>query len=121
MWVFGRADYWNKLYEFSTWAARNGYPNAYLFNVHDAKLLMYTLARDDDEGIKFRTHLIYRATTWIGNGIDYINSVGDIGDVAFIDEATNADFKCDQEATSEACNLLATTVYSSADNCDIGK
>lgn len=121
MWIFGRKDYWNKLYEFSTWAARNGFPNAYLTNVKDSKLLMYTLASDDAAGIKFRAHMIYRATTWIGNGNDFINFVGKVGEVAFIDEATNADFNCDSESTSKACELLATTIYSSADNCNIGE
>ena len=66
--------------------------------------------------MKFREHVIYIGTTFIGDGIpdNYINEVGDIGEFAFTSEANLGDFNCPGEFYSTACSILNTFYNSSA-------
>eukprot|EP00602_Paraphysomonas_sp_CaronLab_P005233 CAMPEP_0185037540 /NCGR_PEP_ID=MMETSP1103-20130426/32098_1 /TAXON_ID=36769 /ORGANISM="Paraphysomonas bandaiensis, Strain Caron Lab Isolate" /LENGTH=1227 /DNA_ID=CAMNT_0027575557 /DNA_START=401 /DNA_END=4084 /DNA_ORIENTATION=- len=116
MWYIGQFDYYRGLIEYYAWALRSGYPDARLSNVTEAKIVLDALTREDDVGVALREHIMYRATTLIGDGERYVNGVGDVGEVAYLAENNIADFSCEGEA-SEVCAILAHYVDSSAEQC----
>ena len=93
MWYFRNAyDYYTGLLEFSSWAIRAGYHHAIIYDVYEAKTLLYALARRDEVGKKFRQHIIYTSTTLVGNGNNLQWGIGQIGEVAFTPESNLASF-----------------------------
>ena len=44
-WVIGKANYINDYVEFSSWGVRMGYPFTWIYNVTEAKMLLYLLNR----------------------------------------------------------------------------
>lgn len=116
MWYIGQFDYYRGLIEYNSWALRAGYPNARISNVTESSMVLNALARDDQAGVNLRRHIMYRATTLIGDGNNLINNVGAVGEVAFLTENNVADFTCDGEL-SEVCGILALYVNSSAEQC----
>lgn len=117
MWVFGQKNYYNILLEYATWANKYGFPNAYISDVYEARDLMHTLSRNSITGNAFREHLSYRATTFIGDGENFINDIGNIGEVTYIEESIYANFSCTGDNTA-ACNSLNKVTVSSGANCD---
>ena len=116
MWRFGQKSFYNNFIEYSTWCVKQGFPNAYIYSIEDARLLLSVLASKDAVGLELRTHISYRGTTFIGDGVNYDNSMGDIGDVGFTLEANLGDFSCSGE-NSVACSLLNEEFTSSAAFC----
>ena len=116
MWHIGQYDYYRGLIEYNSWALRAGYPNARIDNVTEAKMVLDALARGDQAGVDLRRHIMYRATTLIGDGERIINNVGEIGEYAYTAENNLADFRCDGELAG-VCDILALYVDSSAAQC----
>ena len=93
MWYFRNADdYYIGLIEFSSWAILQGYHQAIIYDVDDAKTLLYALARRDEVGKKFRQHTIHTSTTLVGNGNNLQWGIGKVGEVAFTPESNLASF-----------------------------
>jgi hypothetical protein len=116
MWYFGPLDYYNGLIEFNSWSLTTGFPQSNIYSVSDAKDLILALARRDEVGVAFRRNLIYKATTFIGDGSVYINEVGNAGEVAYSTEANNANFSC-TGVYKGVCDLLSVPFTSSAEHC----
>lgn len=117
MWHFGPVDYWYNLIEFSTWAGKTGYPVAWIYNVTEAKNLLYALSDNSDDGTEFRKHLVYVATTLVGDGTFIDNGIGAVGERAFTPEANYGRFLCPESRFSSTCALLDQSYQSSADIC----
>lgn len=49
-WRYGREDFYSTLVEYSSWAVLQGYPNAFIYTVNDAQILLDKLASADDNG-----------------------------------------------------------------------
>ena len=49
-WRYGREDFYSTLVEYSSWAVLQGYPNAFIYSVSDARILLDKLASADDDG-----------------------------------------------------------------------
>jgi hypothetical protein len=93
MWYFRNAyDYYIGLVEFSSWAIRAGYHHAIIYDVDEAKTLLYALGRRDEIGKKFRQHIIYTTTTLVGNGNNLQWGIGKVGETAFTPESNLASF-----------------------------
>jgi hypothetical protein len=116
MWYFGQFDYYRGLIEYNSWALRAGYPNARMSNVTESEMVLTALARDDKVGVDLRRHIMYRATTLIGDGKRLINGVGAVGELAYLSENNEADFRCTGEL-SAVCDIMALYVNSSAEQC----
>jgi len=119
MWHFGSIELFAAMMEYSSWAIKVGYPQAWIYNPLESKALLAALADRSEEGIKFRRHIVYTSTTFVGDGIPshYINAVGDIGELAFTSEANRGDFSCNG-TYSEACGILNTFYNSSVAAAD---
>jgi len=118
MWRYGREDFYSTLVEYSSWALLQGYPNAFIYSISDARVLLGKLASADDDGFEFRRHISSAGTTFIGDGSHFVNGVGDAGDLAFTQEYNRADFRCDDNpANKAACDILAANFTSSSTNC----
>jgi hypothetical protein len=116
MWYFGPTNFYEQNIEFSSWAILQGYPYSFLRSIPDSKLLLEALANRDEFGLQFRLDIVDSATTYEGNGQDFINGVGAIGDRAFTLKNFNARFICDG-IYSSICDVLDDTLTSSAAQC----
>lgn len=117
MWNFGEVKFYENYLEFGTWAARQGYPGHWIYNISDARLLLDYLSSNSSEGLEFRRHLMYTGSTFIGDGETFINGVGAVGEVTFTPEANRGNFSCPGTAAAGACELLNTFVDSTAAQC----
>jgi len=95
---------------------KQGYPYAWIYNVSDARLLLHSLARRDAVGVSLRQHIAYQGTTFVGDGINTIRGVGEIGDLAFTTEANLNHFNC-TGPNQEVCSLLDNFYASSEAQC----
>lgn len=119
-WVIGNSigsQYVKDMVEISTWAIKQGHPTAWIYNTTDAHILLSTLALANPVGQQFREFLITTGTTLVGNGKSIINGVGAVGDRAFLNQVTDADFAC-TGPNQAACSILRRSYPSSADYCD---
>ena len=116
MWHFGPMDYFVNLIEFSSWSITTGYPASFIYNVDDARALLYALADTTTDGVAFRRNLVYTGTTLIGDGIHFTNEVGAIGDFAFTPEANRGVFNCTGKF-AQACDVLSVFYTSSPTMC----
>lgn len=116
MWMIGKGNYYNSYLEFSSWCIRQGYPQAWINNVPDARLLLHSLARRDTVGFDLRQHIAYQGTTFFGDGVNFIRDVGALGDRTFIQEANLNHFNCTGE-NQALCELLDVFYLSSAAEC----
>lgn len=116
MWYIGDYDYYSKIIEYNSWCLILGYPYLRISNVTEAGVLLQTLARTDDVGFEFRKNILYRATTLIGDGTNFVNDVGEVGEIAFTTENNMGNFSCAGEA-EEACTTLSFSNYSSYEGC----
>ena len=120
MWKFGTEKFYSNYIEYGTWCIKVGYPIAYLYDPYDAKDLLYALANTGPVGVKFRSELVYTATTLIGDGSYYVNGIGSVGERAFTPESNKADFSCEtyNDTTSvDACRLMNIDITSSGETC----
>ncbi len=119
MWHFGPIDLWNGLIEYGAWAIKSGYPQAWIYNPYDAGALLAAMADKSAPGVAFRRHVAYTGTTFVGDGIpsNYVNGVGDVGELAFTAEANRGDFSC-TGIYQHACSVLNTFFNSSAAAAD---
>ena len=116
MWRIGQDNYYENLIEYSSWAVRQGYTDAWIYSLDDARTLLHALARRDDIGVQLREHIAYRGTTFFGDGVNFVNSVGELGEVTFTKEANRGNFSC--EGTNEpACAILDVFYESSTAQC----
>jgi hypothetical protein len=116
MWYFGDVNYIEENIEYSSWAIRQGFPYSYIWSVDEAGALLKALADRSETGVEFRKGIAASATTYIGDGVNYKNGVGDIGDRAFTIENSFAKYFCDG-IYSPICNLLDEAIVSSAEQC----
>jgi len=58
---------------------------------------------------------------FLGDGSNYINGVGAIGDKTYISEANTGNFSCPGEVYQSSCDVLNTFITSSAQLCNEGK
>jgi hypothetical protein len=117
MWRIGDRKYYEYFPEYSSWSILQGYPNAWLYSIEEARLLLNTLARNDNIGTAFRRHIMYTGSTFIGNGSKIIREVGEPGDVTFIAENYFASFECSKTPVSKVCDILDVRFTSSAADC----
>lgn len=118
MWYFGSEAYYEFLIEYSSWAILAGFPSAFITNVYHVEKLLNILADDTIEyGIKFRQLITFISTTYIGDGENYINGVGAVGDKTFVLEANTGNFSCPSEIFSESCDVISTFITSSPGQC----
>lgn len=120
MWYFGTESYYQEYLEFSSWAIRMGYPMNIITDVFESRDVLYALAEKNETGVEFRRHLIYSATTFIGDGTYFVNGVGKVGDVTFTSEFTRANFSCVGNFSS-ACSIINIKFNSSSAGCDYSK
>lgn len=118
MWRFGEEKYYQYYLEFASWAVLQGYPYTWIYDVEEARTLLDALARDDDIGVSFRRHIMYVGSTFIGDGVNFENGVGDAGDVTFTREANRGNFSC-TGPNEAACRILDFFVSSSAAQCGV--
>ena len=116
MWRFGEDKYYTFFLEYSSWAVKQGFPQAWIYSVDDARLLLHTLADRSKFGYEFRKLIVYQSTTLIGDGVHYINGVGAVGETTFILEANLNSFLCDGN-NSNACFLANIVRGSNVGNC----
>ena len=95
MWYFGDVNYIEENIEYSSWAIKQGFPYSYIWSVEEAGALLKALADRSETGVGFRKGIAASATTYIGDGVNYKNGVGDIGDRAFTIENSFAKYFCD--------------------------
>lgn len=117
MWDFGEDRYHTNFLEYASWCARQGFPYHWIYSVDNARTLLNALARNDSVGVDFREHIFYRGTTLIGDGTNFVNNIGAVGEVTFTPEANLGDFTCTGEV-QEACDLLNFFQPSSAAQCE---
>eukprot|EP01034_Spumella_vulgaris_P028799 gene28799-35723_t len=118
MWkLVGSDNYYNKFVEYSSWSIKQGYPQAYIYSIDEARLLLDTLARQDQQGQDFRRHVLYTGSTFIGDGVNYVNGVGNVGEITFTPEANLGNFSCHDSPNAAACDLLDTNYASSGKLC----
>ena len=92
----------------------NGYPQAQLWGVLQAKAVLYALADASDAGHALRTMLSSMSTTLTGDGTYFVNGIGSLGERAFIPENNHAIYSCqgDYEITvCSALNMLFTSSF----------
>ena len=116
MWRIGKDIYYDNLMEYSSWAVLQGYPQAWIYSVDDARTLLHALARRDATGVALRSHIVRQGTTFFGEGKIIAGGVGALGDVTFTQEANANSFICDGD-NEEACRLLNIFYNSSAALC----
>lgn len=116
MWRIGQDNYYENFLEYSSWAVKQGYPHAWIYSIAEARTLLHALARRDFIGVELRRHIAYQATTFLGDGVNFIRGVGAVGDITFTKEANKNNFTCtgENEAT---CTLLDRQYFSSAADC----
>jgi hypothetical protein len=117
MWRIGDSKYYDLIMEYSSWAVIQGYPQAWLYSIPDARLLLDTLARNDQVGVDFRRHIMYLGSSFIGDDTVLVNEIGRKGEVTFMTEVNFADFTCPGTITEEACELLNVNFTSSTEEC----
>jgi hypothetical protein len=118
MWRFGDDKYYNLFVEYSSWAIKQGYPQAWIYSVEDAKLLLDRLATHDQLSFEFRKQIMYKSTTYIGDGVNFIRDVGNVGDYTYTFEFNKANFSCNSDSlNAKACEVLDEFFSSSADYC----
>lgn len=93
-----------------------GFSQTYIYNVEDARILLYKLAEQTDDGVAFRKHLFYIGSTFIGNGQHFVNGVGSVGEVTYTPEANYGNFSCDG-TNAYSCSLLNVFYNSSSKVC----
>jgi hypothetical protein len=116
MWNFGQDRYHINFLEYASWCVRQGFPYHWIYSVDDSRTLLNALARNDSLGVSFREHIFYRGSTLIGDGVNLVNNVGDLGEVAFTPEANLGNFSCTGEL-APACDLLTSVQSSSSGQC----
>jgi hypothetical protein len=118
MWFFGKQSYYEKQIEFSTWAHLLGMPSTMIYDPVECKTIIETLADRSTLGFNFRRNIIYKSTTFIGDGVNIIRNVGLIGDKTFTLKNSDGDFSCDGPSNS-SCSLLNMRYLSSAEQCAV--
>jgi hypothetical protein len=115
MWKFGTEKYYSNYIEYGTWCIKVGYPIAYIYDPYDAKTLLYALSNTGSIGVQFRSDIVYKSTTLIGDGSYFVNSIGTVGEKAFTPESNKADFTCESyndQTSIDACRLMNTGTHS---------
>lgn len=118
MWRIGKENFNEAQIEYGAWAAKQGFPHAWIYSVDDARTLLHALARRDSTGVALRRHIAYQSTTFMGDGKTFIRGVGNIGDRTFITEANKNSFACDGE-NEEPCRLMNVFYNSSYAQCQV--
>lgn len=116
MWNFGFDRYYINYLELGSWCVRQGFMSFWLYDIEDSRVLLAALSRRDQYGVAFRERLMYVGSTFFGDGINYVNSVGDLGEVTFTPEANRGNFSC-TGPLARACEILNTFEDSSAAQC----
>jgi hypothetical protein len=118
MWRIGADNYFYNFMELSSWATRQGYPQAWLYSVDEARTLLHALARRDSVGVALRRHIVYQGTTFFGDGVNITRGVGELGDRTFTTEANLNSFSCDGDGeNAEVCQMLDNLYSSSPQHC----
>lgn len=120
MWYFGDYDYYTSLIEYSSWSITSGFVVGFINNPYDAQKVLTALADDSLAGFAFRSQVSYLSTTYIGDGENYINGVGALGDRTFISESNTASFDCTGEF-ADACSVISPFITSSSSQCYTSK
>ena len=118
MWRFGHEKYYSVMMEYGSWAVYQGFPNLIIYNVTEARELLYALARRDEVGMSFRRLVVDRGTTLEGDGTNFVHGVGAPGERAYIPEWPYADFTCAGTEVAGACQVLSYSNMSSATGCE---
>ena len=117
MWRYGDAKYYSAMLEYGSWAIFAGFPGHVIYNVSDARTLLYSMANTSPAGSEFRRHIVAVGTTLVGDGVHFMHGVGLEGEVAYTPESNLGDFSCVGEM-HQACELLAQYSDSSANQCE---
>eukprot|EP01042_Synura_sphagnicola_P003325 gene3325-4117_t len=118
MWRIGPADYYAQYVEYSTWAVRRGYPQAWMYDLTKVKYLLDMLSSSNSSALEFRRDLLYKHTTLIGDGKDFINGIGAVGERAYSVENNLANFSCNHTRQyTQACAVLNQYFTSSVAHC----
>lgn len=116
MWDFSDADYVSAMAEYSTWATTQGFPQAALYDVFEARDMLTTLACGDANCRELKKSLSDTSFTFVGDGTTFVNGVGRAGETAFILENNQATFTCSHPFES-ICTILNRNYVSSFDQC----
>jgi hypothetical protein len=66
MWRYGDPKYYSAMIEFSSWCIMDGFPNFFIYDINDAKILMDAFARNGSIGRDFRAFIVQTGTTLVG-------------------------------------------------------
>lgn len=116
MWYIGQYNYYRTIPEYYSWAIKNGHPYLGISNITKAKILLDSLARQDEVGVELRNHIMYRATTLIGDNTFQYTDTWYTGEFTYLPEYKRAQFNCTGEL-SEVCNILSYEDKSSSSEC----
>jgi hypothetical protein len=116
-WVIGDQSYIEGLVEFGSWSLYTAFPQSWIYNVTQSRILLRALSRKDADGVAFKKHIIAVSTTFTGDGT-LINGVGAVGEVVYVNQQNLGDFSCDG-VMEEPCNILKTFYNSSSYWCNV--
>lgn len=117
MWVIGDEKYINGLVEYGAWCLYEAYPQAFLFNLTESKILLTSLSSSNSSGVDFRRNIVNSATTFVGDGIHFENGVGDVGDITFDSSNDRGDYSCPGIELATSCEILDVFFNSSGADC----
>ncbi|KAJ1414999.1 hypothetical protein B484DRAFT_454671, partial [Ochromonadaceae sp. CCMP2298] len=116
MWRIGQENYYEDMVEYSSWAVVQGYPHAWIYSVNESRTLLHALAARNEEGKELRRHVTLASTTFVGDGVNFVNALGAVGESTFTIEAARGDFSC-SGASEAPCALLNRRYSSSSAEC----
>eukprot|EP01031_Cornospumella_fuschlensis_P028812 gene28812-34780_t len=118
MWNFGLDKYYEYYLEYASYCVIQGFPSGWIYDMEEARKILDLLSSNTVKGLEFRRHIMYTGSTFIGDGINYENDIGDIGEITFTREANLGNFLCDDHPeNAEECTILAENITSSARQC----
>jgi hypothetical protein len=117
MWYIGRTDYYRTIPEFFSWCILNGHPYLGISNMTESQLLLNALARGDASSVSLLHHIMYRATTLIGDDTFQYTDTWYTGESTYVPEYKKGNFSCEGEAYEPICNILKVSDESSSTEC----
>jgi hypothetical protein len=118
MWYIGDAEYYRKIPEYYSWAITNGHPYLNISNITHVTMLLNSLTRDDEVGVELRHHIMYRATTLIGDNTFQYTDMWYTNEYAYVSEFKQGNFSCyENKELNPICQILQTSDESSASQC----
>uniref|UniRef100_A0A7S1XWL1 Uncharacterized protein n=2 Tax=Phaeomonas parva TaxID=124430 RepID=A0A7S1XWL1_9STRA len=91
IWIWGSAEYQESFIEFGARASKRAYPHN-MFSIAESMTVLRMMANTSDAAQNYRAHVMRASTTVEGDGENFTNGVGAVGDVAFVEENPGGNF-----------------------------